>query len=165
MIPTFNIVSFADAQLLYVIFNGVAMICQQTTFIWSVASLAGIMQIILMTTKATVNSSGQGGGALIKGWLNVLAAFVFAILLTQPSLKGTITTENLLTGQQTSIANVPVAISVVPFVASSMADTMGSLVESAFQGTNAQASYLSSRGNGFMNPLKTLLSALSLIHI
>ena len=159
MIPTFNIVSFADAQLLYVIFNGVAMICQQTSFIWSVASLAGVMQIILMTTKATVNSVGQAGGALIKGWLNVLAAFVFAILLTQPSLKGTVTTENLLTGQQTSIANVPVVISVVPFVASSMADTMGNLVENAFQGTNAQASYLASRGNGFMNPLKTLLSA------
>ena len=159
MIPTFNIVSFADSQLLYVIFNAVAMISQQTAFIWSVASLAGMMQIILMSTKATLEASGAGGAILVKGWMNIFAAFMFALTLTSPALKGTVTTENVLTGQQTTIDNVPGLISVVPFVASSMADTLGGLVETAFQGTNAQAPYLASRGNGFLNPLKTLLSA------
>ena len=163
MIPTFNIISFADSQLLYVIFNGVAMICQQTTFIWSVASLAGTVQIILMSTKATLEASSGGAAVLVKGWMNIFVAFMFALALTSPSLKGTVTTENVLTGQQTTIDNVPGLISVVPFVASTMADTLGGFVETAFQGSNAEAAYLASRGNGFLNPLKTLLSARSAI--
>ena len=163
MIPSFNIISFADSQLLYAIFNGVAMICHQTAFIWSVASLAGMIQIILMSTKATIEATGQGGAVLMRGWMNIFAAFMFALALTSPALKGTVTTENVITGQQTSIDNVPGLISVVPFVASSMADTLGGLVETAFQGSNAQAPYLASRGNGFLNPLKTLLAARSAI--
>jgi len=163
MIPSFNIISFADSQLLYAIFNGVAMICQQTAFIWSVASLAGMIQIILMSTKATIEATGQGGAVLIRGWMNIFASFMFALALTSPALKGTVTTENVITGQQTSIDNVPGLISVVPFVASSMADTLGGLIETAFQGSNAQAPYLASRGNGFLNPLKTLLAARSAI--
>jgi len=67
MIPTFNIISFADSQLLYVILNGVAMICKQTAFIWSVASLAGTIQIILMSTKATIEASSGGGAILVRG--------------------------------------------------------------------------------------------------
>ena len=159
MIPTFNIISFADSQLLYVILNGVAMICKQTAFIWSVASLAGTIQIILMSTKATIEASSGGGAILVRGWMNIFAAFMLALTLTSPALKGTVTTENIVTGQQTSIDNVPGLISVVPFVASSMADTLGGVIETAFQGSNAQAPYLASRGNGFLNPLKTLLSA------
>lgn len=159
MIPSFNIISFADSQLLYVIFNGVAMICDQTAFIWSVASLAGIIQIISMSTQATLQLGANPASILIKGWINILISFVLAILLTNPALKGTVTTENLLSGQQTTIANVPLVISIVPYVASTMADSMGGVVETAFQGNNSQAPYLASRGNGFLSPLKTLLSA------
>lgn len=154
-------VASANVTLLNGILNGVAMICQQTAYIWGFAALATAW----MLTRAVVAGAMPIGGAnaLATGTYNAVMPIFLALVLTASPLKSTVQVESTINGKVTAIDNVPFAIAVLPSAVSQLSKDLGGFVTTAFQGTSASYSSISASGNGFINPLKTLLTARSAI--
>lgn len=166
MIPTLTIyITTADLTTLNTIFNGVAMICQQTTFVWGFAMLAS-MYILLSTSAKTAIAavSGKAEGVLSSGSFNAIVPFILALLLTSPALKGNVQIQSTVNGRVTVISNVPFIISAIPAAGSILSEDAGGLVETAYQGSGTDYASISASGNGFINPLKVLLASRSAVN-
>jgi len=159
--PTLTIyVTTADLTMLNAIFNGVAMICSQTTIIWGFALLAAMWMILSTVTKATTASvAGNAQGVLPKGILDAIMPFIMAMLLTFPGFQSKVQVESTINGQVTVISNVPVVISIIPVTGSILSMEAGALVQTAYQSTGTNYPAISATGNGFINPLKVLLAS------
>lgn len=151
----------ADINLLNAIFNGVAMICKQHSLIWGFALLVAIWKIMssVTVTALAAASGGATGGVLSKGATNALMPLIFAFLLTTPGLKTSVQVESTINGKVTKIDHVPFVIAVIPATASMMSQEVGRIVETAFQAVSTDYPSISASGNGFINPLKVLLTS------
>lgn len=149
----------ADVTLLNTILNGVAMICQQTGMIWGFALFAAIWRIVSMTTQATIKSVSSGDTGMAQNVLSSLVPFVLAILLTAPSLQTDVVVESSINGRTTLVSNVPIVLSIVPATASLLSTDVGTVVRTAFQGSGTNYPALSAYRQGFINPLKVLLTS------
>ena len=153
-------IASADLTTLSAIFNGVAMICTQTTMIWGFALLASTWRIVSTVTSATIEtSSGKAGSVLTRGSYSAIMPLIFAMLLTFPGFQSKVQVESTLNGNVTTIANVPVIIAAIPAAGSLMSTQVGAVVTTAFQSVGTDYPALSAGANGFINPLKVLLSS------
>ncbi len=160
--PTLTIYTVnADVTLLAAILNGVAMICKQHVMIWSFALLVSTWKIVsaLTSTALAASSGGAAGSVLAKGSTNMVMPLIFAFLLTNTGLQSTIQVQSTINGRVTSVDNVPFVISAIPAAASLMAQEVGAVVETAFQSVGTDYPSISASGNGFINPLKVLLTS------
>lgn len=150
----------ADIGVLNAVCNGVAMMCNQTAMIWGFAMLAAVWRIFSMTTAAAMRSAnGPGAGTgMMQNAINAIIPFLFAITLTSGALKTDVQIQSGATGAVTLVSNVPFILSVLPATASLVSKDTGSVVRTAFQGTGTDYASLSAWNNGFINPLKTLLT-------
>lgn len=151
----------ADIALLNAIFNGVAMICNQHALIWGFAVLVSTWKI-MSTVTATTLAASSGGAAqsvLAKGTTNVFMPLIFAFLLTTPGLKTSVQVESTINGKVTKIDHVPIIISMIPATGSLISQELGRVVETAFQAVSTDYPSISASGNGFINPLKVLLTS------
>lgn len=152
----------ADLTLLRAIFNGVAMICALTTFIWGFALLASTWRITHSVAASSIEApSGQSGSILSRGSMGALMPLILAMLLTLPGLQSRVTIESTSNGSATVIDNVPFIIAVIPAAGSLVSKEVGAVVSTAFQNVGTDYAALSSGVNGFINPLKVLLSSRS----
>ncbi|PRZ44872.1 conjugal transfer mating pair stabilization protein TraG [Paraburkholderia fungorum] len=160
-IPTLTIYSVsADLTTLYSVLNGVAMICQQDLWIWGFAVGVAMWRLLASSTVAVLRSpSGQGGAVLGQGAFNTLMPFVLAMTLTNPMLKGTVQIESTINGAVTEVANVPLAISFIPAAGSLLSMNLNEEVSTAFGNVSSEYPAISATANGFLNPLKILLSS------
>jgi conjugal transfer mating pair stabilization protein TraG len=165
MFPTLTIYSVsADLTMLNAILNGVAMIVNQTGFIWGFALLVSTWNIIRTVTKATFASvGGSGGSAMGTGAFDIIMPLIFASLLTAPGMKVSVNLESTINGKLSKVDNVPFVIAVVPAMASELSQELGGIVETAYQGVGTEYSSISARGNGFINPLAVLLTSRSAV--
>lgn len=161
MFPTLTIYSVsADLTMLNAILNGVAMIVNQTGFIWGFALLVSTWNIIRTVTKATFASvGGSGGSAMGTGAFDIIMPLILASLLTAPGMKVSVNLESTINGELSKVDNVPFVIAVVPAMASELSQELGGLVETAYQSVGTNYSSISASGNGFVNPLKVLLTS------
>ena len=153
----------SDVHFLDAIFNGVAMVCSNTALIWGFAIIASLWLIISATTAASVAglSGGQGGSVLGKGSVDVLMPLIFAFLLTADPLQTEVHIESTTNGQFSIVDNVPFVIAVIPSGASLLSKELGSVVETAFQATGIDYTQISASHQGFINPLKVMLTTRS----
>lgn len=149
----------ADLTLLRAVLNGVAMICNQTNFIWGFAIMVCMWNITRAVVGATIQSAGNGSTPLVTGAFNVLLPLIFAMMLTAPGLKSSVTLQSTINGRVAVVDNVPTAIAILPATASVMSQELGTLVGTAFQTTGTDYASISASGNGFINPLKVMLTA------
>ena len=157
-------ISGADITTLNVILNAVAMIAHQKTLVWSFAVMASIWLSLSATVEISMSSLKGGNSAnSLTPNVNAIFPFIFAILLTTPDLQSDVQVESILTGEVTVVSNVPMIISAIPVVGSTLADEARVYVTTAFQNANAQYPLIASATNGFVNPLKVLLAARSSI--
>jgi len=159
MFPTQIIYTSANTAVLQAILNGVAMVANLDSLIWGVAIAAGVWQIVMGISKAPLDAAKTGQSTMTLNSISIILALVLAMALTSSQMKTKVIVENQVTGVATEIANVPFIISVIPASASILAKEIGTAIEQAYQGTNAQYSIISSGQNGFITPLKVLLSA------
>lgn len=161
--PTLTIYSVsADLTTLYAIFNGVAMICKQTAFIWGFAFLACLWRLSTTVTAGafrSVNGPSAGNSALASGSMAAFVPFILAFMLTTPGLKGTIELEATVNGALEEVDNVPLVISAIPAAGSVLSLNLNQIVSTAFGTVDADYPTISASANGFMNPMKMLLSS------
>lgn len=154
----------ADLTLLRAIFNGVAMICALTTFIWGFAILASTWRITHSVAASSLEgTSGQSGAILSRGSMGAVVPLILAMLLTVPGLQSRVIVESTFTGAATVIDNVPFVIAVIPAGGSLVSKEVGAVVTTAFQAVGTDYPALSASNNGFINPLKVLLSSRSAV--
>ncbi|WP_260444871.1 MULTISPECIES: conjugal transfer protein TraG N-terminal domain-containing protein [Burkholderia] len=160
-IPTLTIYSAtADPTTLRAIFNSVAMVCQNSLFVWGFAVLVALWRLSASTASAALRTaSGQGGVVLGNGALSTMMPFILATLLTNPMAKSTVQIESTVNGSLTQVDNVPLAISAIPVAGSILSMELNDTVATAFQLASAEYPTISASANGFLNPLKLLLSA------
>ena len=144
-----------DLAMLNTVFNGVAMICNQTNFIWGFALLAGFWRI--WATTATNALYPEANNINTQGTISAFMALVLAMFLTTPSFKTTVTLENSTTGAVSQVDNVPMVIALPSAAATYLGFNMGSLVGTAYSSTLPSYASISSANAGFINPLKVLL--------
>ena len=159
MFPTQIIYTSANTAVLQAILNGVAMVANLDSLIWGVATAAGVWQVVMGISKAPLDAAKTGQSTMTTNSISIVIALVMAMALTNSQMKTAVIVENQITGVATEIANVPFIVSVIPSAASILAKEIGTAIEQAYQGTNAQYSIISSGQNGFITPLKVLLSA------
>lgn len=158
--PTFTIFTVsADLLLLRTILNGVAMICNQVGFIWSFALLAATWRITSSNASIALASLQGQSGIAPKAAISAIIPLILAMLLTNPSMKVTVYVQSTITSNTVSVHNVPVIIAIIPSAASLLSKEVGAQVETAFQGVGTDYPSISASGNGFINPLKIMLTA------
>lgn len=149
-----------DITLFNAIFNGVAMICNQTDFIWGFALLASIYSIFSGTTAAAMHSpTGAGGAKLTQGSMGAFIPLLLAMAITAPPLKVRVQIQSTLNGVVTVVDNIPLVIAAIPVAGSTISINASQYVNMAFQNVGTNYPALSASNNGFLNPLKALLSA------
>jgi conjugal transfer mating pair stabilization protein TraG len=160
-IPTLTIYSVsADLTTLSAVLNGVAMICKQDTLIWGFALMVAMWRLLVTSTSAVLRSpTGQGGAVLGSGPLNTLMPFILAMLLTNPMLQGTVQVEATINGAVTEVDHVPLAISAIPAAGSVLSMNLNEVVSTAFGNVDDEYPTISATANGFLNPLKMLLTS------
>ena len=123
--------------------------------------MASLWLIVATTTKTALETSkgSTGGGVLAHGSISSVMPFIFAMLLTNDGLQSTVQVESTVNGKVTAIDNVPFIIAILPSAASTLSQEVGSAVETAFQGSGTDYPSISASGNGFINPLKILLTS------
>ena len=142
------------------IFNGVAMICAKTTWIWGFALMVCMYNIMASVTATSLNSvTGNAGGILAKGSVNSIMPLIFAMVLTVPALQCSVQVESTVNGKVTVVDHVPFVIAAIPAAGSAISLEAGSMVSTAFQSVGTNYPAISASNNGFVNPLKALLSA------
>ncbi|MDN4571875.1 type VI secretion protein [Pandoraea cepalis] len=136
------------------------MVCKQNAMIWGFAVAVAIWRLLSTVTTATLRSpSGQGAATLATGPLHALMPLALAMLLTNTLLQGTVQIQSRNTGAVTKVDNVPLAISIIPAAASQLSMDLNEVFATAFQTVDMEYPTISATTNGFLNPLKTLLSA------
>ena len=159
MLPTLTIyLAGPSTYMMRYILNGVVMIVSQTSMIWGFAFLVSMWQI---TRSVTARSAGADGASLEHGWKNSMLPMLIALTLTSAQLKTTVQVQSLVNGSVTSVSNVPVVVVAIPALGSVLSKELGDLVGTAFQAAGTNYSKISASGNGFINPLKILLSSRS----
>ncbi|MFS2023476.1 conjugal transfer protein TraG N-terminal domain-containing protein [Massilia sp. CT11-137] len=149
-----------DLTTLYAILNAVAMICRENATIWGFALMAATWSLFSMTAVAGAGAAAGGVGPdLARRAFALIIPFCLAICLTSSSMKSTVTVESGLAGATTTVANVPVLISVVPATASLISKIVGDKLHTAMQSTGTDYDAISAKQQGFINPLKTLLTS------
>lgn len=156
-----TIYTYTDIYILGLIFNGVAAWCNSSNSFFEIAIFASMVHLLRYGPSVVLMGSQNGARQAIAG---VTISLALAMLLTSPGFKSKVTLENQLTGQVTQVANVPIIISIVPAAASVLANNLGSQMETVFGGASAEYSAISVGGAGFINPLKMILQARSLIN-
>jgi len=152
--------SFSDTTLLYSILNGVAMICKETTWIWGFALMVSMWNIMReVTSAALASSSGQGGGKLAQGSLNIIMPLVLAMMLTTPALKSSVNIENVVNGKVSRVDNVPDAIAILPAAASQLGTDLRTVIKTAYGSITSDYPTISASSEGVINPLKALLTS------
>jgi len=136
------------------IFNMIAMVCNNNSLIFGAALLAGAFKISVHSFSYGHLRSTLSAAAVD----TMVVPMVLALTLTSGSLKTNLTVESTISGSLTSIANVPIAVAIVPVVASQVGQTVGAAVETAFNGVNTSYPLISSSGTGFLNPLRVLVA-------
>lgn len=165
MFPTLTIyTASADLNLLSAILNGVAMIANQTAMIWGFALMVSMWTIIRTITKASLTAaSGNAGSVMGLGAIDIVLPLIMAFLLTAGGLKATVNIQSTMSGKVTKVDNVPFVIGLIPSMASDLSQELGGLVKTAYQSTSADYDSISATGQGFILPMKTLLTARSAI--
>lgn len=160
-IPTLTIYSVsADLTTLDAILNGVAMLCDQNALIWGFALLVALWRLLQSSTVAVMKSpTGQGAAVLSSGAMNALMPFILAMTLTNSMLKGTVQLESTINGALTEVSNVPLAISIIPAAGSILSQNINEVVSTAFSNVDSEYPTVSATANGFLNPLKILLTS------
>ncbi|MBU9486179.1 conjugal transfer protein TraG N-terminal domain-containing protein [Burkholderia multivorans] len=160
-IPTLTIYSAtADPTTLRAILDSVAMVCKNNLMVWGFAVMVALWRLSASTAAAALRSaSGQGGAVLGNGALSAAMPFILATVLTNPMLKSTVQIESTVNGSLTEVDNVPLAISIIPVAGSVLSMDLNDTVSTAFQRASAEYPTISASANGFLNPLKALLSA------
>ncbi len=152
--------SFSDTTLLYSILNGVAMICKETTWIWGFALMVSMWNIMReVTSAALASSSGQGGGKLAQGSLNIIMPLVLAMMLTTPALKSSVNIENVVNGKVSRVDNVPDVIAILPAAASQLGTDLRTVIKTAYGSITSDYPTISASSEGVINPLKALLTS------
>ncbi|MCX4176667.1 MULTISPECIES: type VI secretion protein [Paraburkholderia] len=152
----------ADLTTLYAILNAVAMICQQTVFIWAFALAVSLWRLLSTSVGAVFQSSGgaqAGISTLSTGGMSAFVPFVAAFVLTNPGLQGTVQIEATVNGALSEVDHVPFVISAIPAAGSVLSMNLNQYVSTAFGNVDAEYPVISSTANGFMNPMKILLSS------
>lgn len=165
MFPTLTIyTASADLNLLSAILNGVAMIANQTAMIWGFALMVSMWTIIRTITKASLTAGGGNAGSVMGlGAIDIVLPLIMAFLLTAGGLKATVNIQSTMNGKVTKVDNVPFVIGLIPSMASDLSQELGGLVRTAYQSTSADYDSISATGEGFIRPMKTLLTARSAI--
>lgn len=160
-IPTLTYYSVsADLTTLSAVLNGVAMICQQNALIWGFAFAVGLWRLLSTATSAALKgANGQGGAVLASGSMSAFMPFILAMTLTNPMLQGTVQLESTINGAVTEVDHVPLAISAIPAFGSVLSQNLNQLFSTAFQNVDAEYPAISATANGFLNPLKVLLTS------
>ncbi|OXC71630.1 conjugal transfer protein TraG [Caballeronia sordidicola] len=160
-IPTLTYYSVsADLTTLSAILNGVAMVCQQNALIWGFAFLVSLWRLTATpVTAALKNASGGAGAVLASGSMSAIMPFVLAMMLTNSMLQGTVQVESTINGALTEVDHVPLAISAIPVAGSILSQNLNQVISTAFQSVNSEYPVISASANGFLNPLKVLLTA------
>lgn len=160
-IPTLTYYSVsADLTTLSAVLNGVAMICKQNSLIWGFALAVAMWRLLATSTAAVLRSpSGQGGAVLGSGPLNTLMPLILAMTLTNSSLQGTVQIESTINGAVTEVDNVPLVISAIPAFGSILSMNLNEVVSTAFSNVDSEYPTISATANGFLNPLKLLLTS------
>ncbi|NHR07794.1 conjugal transfer protein TraG [Chromobacterium haemolyticum] len=160
----FLVYTTGDISILNTIFNGVAMVCQQNVLIWGFAVVAALYSVLTTTAKTSVQLGINALSAnLSNGSLGVLIPMLIAFSLTAPPLKTDVQLESTKSGAMSLISNVPVVIAIIPSTASILTHEIAGVVSTAFQGAGTNYDAISAGTNGFINPLKVLLSARSTV--
>lgn len=151
----------ADIGLLNAVLNGVAMICAHPSIIWGFAMFAAMYKVFAMTTGGAFRAANgpNAGTGMTQDALGALIPFLFAIALTAPQMKTDVVVQSGATGAVTTVANVPLIVSILPATASVVSKDLGAIFTTAFQGTGTDYPSISASGNGFINPLKVLLTS------
>lgn len=152
----------ADLTTLYAILNGVAMICQQTEFIWGFAFLVCLYRLFSASVAGAFRSASgaqAGVAALANGSASAFIPFVLAFVITNPGLQSTVQIESTINGAVEEVAHVPFAIAAIPAAGSVLSMNLNQLVSTAFGNVDAEYPSISATANGFMNPMKILLSS------
>lgn len=165
MFPTLTIyTASADLNLLSAILNGVAMIANQTAMIWGFALMVSMWTIIRTITKASLSAAGGNAGAVMGlGAIDIVLPLIMAFLLTAGGFKATVNIQSTMSGKVTKVDNVPFVIALIPSMASDLSQELGGLVRTAYQSTAADYDSISATNEGFIRPMKTLLTARSAI--
>ena len=143
-----------DLTMITAIFNMVAMVCNNTDLIFGAALLAGAFKISVHSF-----SHGHLRSSLAAATIDsTVVPMLIAIALTTGSLKTNIIIKSTVSGSLSAVANVPMALAIVPTVASQVGQTVGAAVETALQGVNTNYSLISASGKGFLNPLRILVA-------
>jgi conjugal transfer mating pair stabilization protein TraG len=149
-----------DLTIFNAILNAIAMVCGENDLIWGFALISGLWALVSMSAAAGVNAaSGTAGAELGKRAVGLLIPFILAITLTNGQMKTTVTVENLMTSATVSVDNIPIVISFLPATASRVSQLVGQKLETAMQLTGTDYSSISATHNGFINPLKILLTS------
>lgn len=150
----------ADLTTLSAILNGVAMVCKENAMIWGFAIAVVTWRLLASVTSATLKApTGQGQAVLASAPMHALMALVLAMLLTNPEMKGTVQLQSRITGAVTKVDNVPIAISILPAAGSMLSMDLNQAIGTGIQTVNMDYPIIAATSNGFLNPLKTLLSA------
>lgn len=166
--PTMTVyVSTVDVTTLNGILNGVAILCDEEVFIWGFAMLASMWSLLAGVTKAPlVAASGSSHeGILMKSGTNAVLPFILAMLLTLSGFQGRVQVESTINGNVTVVDNVPFVIYAIPAAISDLSTEWAPKISAAFNAnTGLDYTSISSDGNGFLNPLKVLLTSRSALN-
>ena len=152
--------SSGDVVLLNAIFNGVAMIANNTALVWGFALFAAALLTTRASAAATIESHrGAAGPVLTRGAYHMIAPVIVAMLFTSSDMKVTLTIENTTTGVTSQVANVPIIIAAIPVGGSAMANAIGPAITTAMSGVNPVYGDITVAGHGFIDPMRRLLAA------
>ncbi|MCE2661122.1 MAG: conjugal transfer protein TraG N-terminal domain-containing protein, partial [Rubrivivax sp.] len=148
---------WGDLGLLTAILNGMAMIANQSAFVWGFAIMASTYGLLSMTARTVMTSNGAAGAAM-GGVGKLIIPLVLAMMLTGPGFRVDVTVESSTSGR-TTVVRVPWMLAIIPAVSSQLSKEASELVSTAFQSTGTDYSMIEAQRTGFINPLKSILSA------
>jgi len=159
--PDFTLyVASIDVAFWGTMFNIVAMICQQDTFIFGFAALASSFLLFKGQAAASVNAAnGSMSTVLANNAVGSIIPFIVAMTLTSTAFQSKVSIESTTSGRVTVVANVPVVISALPSAASIIMHELQGYVRTGFLVAGTDYQSISAMDNGFINPLKVLLTA------
>lgn len=133
----------------------------------------GVLNAVAMTFNSSIFDLTQGAGVVVVGMLlgmifivmPVLAGqrlnftpFIFSLVLLFGGItpKERLQVEDVFTGQVTAVDNVPLIVALPASLVASLSKSLSNVIETTFSTTGG--SYLPMGAEGFVNPLKLLLS-------
>ncbi|WP_287027794.1 hypothetical protein [Herbaspirillum sp.] len=139
------------------VLNAVAMICKQDGIIWGCALAASLWRMFVMANTASFKHSAAG--SIAGEWPAILIPFLLAMTLTNGELKSDVQVESTVNGQVTVVSNVPYIIVAAPALFTTLGQDIKDTTKTAYQNSGLDYSAISAADNGFINPLKVLLTS------